>query len=250
VRYLSKNLQTVKEGLLDLVFPRQDLVSGEALEYKDDGRFYLSQDSSEQLQFIHEPVCNICGFPLFGKTEGSAGCEKCAHLKPHFESNRSVLLINRIGRRLVHDLKYHKGTYLLRDIERIMLMCVELKSRVAERILVPVPLHARKLRERGYNQSALIAEGFRKTLGNENTKVIHLLKRVKDTDSQTLMDRKTRLNNVNHAFELNTTITLDLSTPISIIDDIFTTGSTINACADVLRRTGYKNVQSLTLGHG
>jgi len=242
--------ERIKEGFLDLVFPRQDLRNEEPLEFQHGAGRYLSPQSRQYLYVIRPPCCGVCGFPLYGKTEGSTGCQKCQHLKPVFESNRSVLLLNRLGRRMVHDLKYHQGFHLLPDMEGIVREAEGLRDRVEGRILVPIPLHPRKLRERGFNQSEELARVFKKTLGDSSTCILPLLIRKTDTASQTMMDRKTRIANVQHAFALNPKLSLPSSQPITLVDDVFTTGSTINACAKLLKQRGFNSVCSLTFGHG
>ena len=242
--------KTLREGLLDLIFPRQDLWTDEPLEYLNGEGRYLSPESHRYLQIIQEPFCGVCGFPLYGKAISSDGCEQCNHLDPIFESNRSVLLLNRLGRRIIHELKYRDGLYMVTDIERIVETCVGLADRVKGHILVPIPLHSRKLRERGFNQSLILAEVFDRVHGDELTEIRELLVRKRDTDSQTLMDRKTRTENVKRAFELSAHVEGDRAKPVMLIDDVFTTGSTINECSKTLKMAGFSKIRALTFGHG
>ena len=204
----------------------------------------------KELQIINSPICSRCGFPLFGNTVDSTACEKCRHLDPVFESNRSVILLNRLGRKLVHELKYHHGTYLLGDIQKTIEQSRMVRERIEDCILVPVPLHRRKLRERGYNQSLLLAEAFANVWGNTETSVESLLIRTKDTESQTLMDRKKRASNVKNAFKIDSDLPDRRDKIVTIVDDVFTTGQTIDACARVLKKAGWRRIQALTFGHG
>ncbi len=247
LKLLSK---TLREGLLDLIFPRQDLWTEEPLEDLEGKGLYLSSESRRYLQSIREPFCGVCGFPLYGKAIRSDGCEQCHHLDPIFDSNRSVLLLNRLGRRIIHELKYRNGLYMVTDIERIVETCGGLADRVKGHILVPIPLHPRKLRERGFNQSLILAEVFDRVRGDDLTEIRELLVRKRDTDSQTLMDRKTRIENVKRAFELNSHFEGDRAKPVTLIDDVFTTGSTINECAKTLKKAGFNTIRALTFGHG
>lgn len=249
----KSNWIRLREALLDLLFPRQDLWTHEPMLDSVTGGKYLSATSIRYLRFIHAPVCDTCGFPLYGVTDGSDACQQCRHLaSPAFESNRSMLLLNRLGRRIVHELKYHEGLYLLEDLAFLARNHAswDLSERVRGHQLVPVPLHALKLRERGYNQSLLLANVFAQNLGDSNTCVIDALIRTRATDSQTLMDRRTRMRNVRSAFAMRSDVCLDPNRPVTLVDDVFTTGSTIHACALTLRKAGVKTVRSLTLGHG
>ena len=236
--------------MLDLVYPRFDLWTEATLDDNSKPGFYISEQSRRSLKIISRPLCRTCGFPLEGDTEDSAACEHCRHLNAVFESNRSVLLLDRLGRKIIHQLKYHEGFYLLPDIAIILGNCESLRARVAGHLLVPVPLHSRKLRERGYNQSLLLAEVFKDVWGDRDTEILELLTRTKDTDSQTLMDRKTRVANVKEAFVFKTGLVVNTDRPVTLVDDVFTTGSTINACAMQLRKAGFSRIAALTLGHG
>ena len=238
-------------GFLDLVFPRNDLFFNHGLDYKADGGLYLGEDSRRYLRLIHEPFCGTCGFPLFGRARQDGECQKCIHLEPHFEANRSVIQLNRLGKRIVHELKYHQGQYLSADIRSIIAESRHIEAWIKGSILVPIPLHSRKFRERGYNQSLLLAEAFAAVWGDSDTEICQLLRRSVDTATQTLMDRNTRMKNVRGAFTLNPACDRRGDPrPVTIVDDVFTTGSTINECARILKRSGYRVIRSLTFGHG
>lgn len=116
-------------------------------------------------------------------------------------------------------------------------------------ILVPVPLHPRKQRERGYNQSLLLAESAVQVVEGQAI-VEQLLCRVIDTRSQTLFDRSDRQSNLKNAFAMAPGAVITPGQHYLLIDDVFTTGSTLNACAAVLRRAGALNLDVVTFGHG
>jgi ComF family protein len=116
-------------------------------------------------------------------------------------------------------------------------------------VLVPVPLHPRKLRERGYNQSRLLAECATAAVHGD-AQIAEVLRRVLDTASQTYFDRESRHQNLKNAFALAPGVVINPAQRYLIVDDVFTTGSTLNACAAVLRRAGCLNLDVLTFGHG
>jgi ComF family protein len=115
-------------------------------------------------------------------------------------------------------------------------------------VLVPVPLHPRKLRERGYNQSRWIAEAVAGWV--PQTRVVELLVRVRDTATQTRLDRRSRAENLKNAFAMAPGAGLYRPFNCVLVDDVFTTGSTLNACAEVLQAGGFTGIEVLTLGHG
>jgi ComF family protein len=153
------------------------------------------------------------------------------------------------ARELVHELKYHGGLYALSDIELVIRRSARVLELVRDAVLVPVPLHSRKERERGYNQSLLLAECFARAAGGRTT-VKTLLKREIDTQSQTAFDRKSRRSNLKNAFSLSGKGDTNADQHYVLVDDVFTTGSTLNSCASVLRRTGCLKLDVVTFGHG
>ncbi|MEO6002465.1 MAG: phosphoribosyltransferase family protein [Opitutus sp.] len=153
------------------------------------------------------------------------------------------------SRALVHELKYHAGLHVLSDIAEIFRRAPHVLELVADAILIPVPLHPRKERERGYNQSQLIAEQLARVAGG-TTKVRALLCRTVDTDSQTHHDRRERQANLKNAFALTSGAALLAAQHYVLVDDVFTTGSTLNSCARAIRRAGALNLDVVTFGHG
>jgi ComF family protein len=116
-------------------------------------------------------------------------------------------------------------------------------------VIVPVPLHPRKYRERTFNQSELIAEALVRVAGGA-TCMRRLLRRTADTVSQTHHDRRTRQSNLKNAFALASGATINPGQHYLLVDDVFTTGSTLNSCAQALRRAGALNLDVATFGHG
>ncbi|MDP2638108.1 MAG: ComF family protein [Candidatus Levybacteria bacterium] len=109
-------------------------------------------------------------------------------------------------------------------------------------VLVPIPLHASRLRQRGYNHAEILAEILGKKL---NLKVTDVLKRVKQTKTQFGLSLKQRKENISGAFMLNTKYLID-NANVFLVDDILTTGSTLLEAAKILKKSGVKRVWGLT----
>ena len=124
-----------------------------------------------------------------------------------------------------------------------------MKKICQEAILVPIPLHPTKLRERGFNQSHAFAQVLQETL-NANIQIENALIRIRFTRSQTTLSRELRKKNIRKAFALSPNIKLDFKKKYILVDDVFTTGSTANACAKVLKKAGIRSIELITLGHG
>ena len=146
------------DAALDLVFPPV-CVSCHALVERDESEFrHLCASCRRRLVLVREPHCTTCGYPFFGVKAENSACPHCELLQPVYHEGRTATLLQGPARRLVHALKYERGFHILRDIEAIARMNSYFTSFLDGAILVPVPLHARKERERGYNQARLLAE--------------------------------------------------------------------------------------------
>lgn len=231
---------------LDLVFPRSCEHCGGVVE--DDGDWaFLCGDCASRLDWVYPPFCETCGHPYPG-IEDSRRCEHCEALDPVFSSGRCCVLHREIGATLVRGLKYGRAEYLLDDLGRLAARLPHLVPHVSGGVLVPVPLHASRERERGFNQSERLAQAWARTLpvrGAEN-----LLRRARWTGSQTRLTREERRKNMRGAFALRPRAVVRPDLTYLVVDDVFTTGSTINECCRVLRRAGATSLRVLTLAHG
>jgi len=240
-------LAELARGFADVVFPPtcvhcRGIVSTES-EFR-----HLCARCADQLAYVEAPYCSTCGHPFYGVVEGERICPHCESLAPAFNEGRTAVLLKGPARALVHELKYHRGLHVLTDIERIFARASHVLELAREVIIVPVPLHGRKARERGYNQSLLIAEAIARVAANAT--VQPLLRRVVDTVSQTHHDRRTRKLNLKNAFALAPDVTISAAQHYLLVDDVFTTGSTLNSCAQALRRAGGLKIDVVTFGHG
>jgi ComF family protein len=212
-------------------------------------RHHLCEPCARRLQRVAGPHCTICGYPFFGDTEANRVCEHCFELEPEFREGRTAVLLRGPARTLVIDIKYHGALHLFAEVGLIAREAAGFLDYLRGATLVPVPLHPRKLRDRGYNQSQLLAETFVRAAGGD-TRLAEPLRRVVDTPTQTRLDRKTRQENLKGAFEVRRGQRLDPTERFVIVDDVFTTGATLNACAIALRRAGARTIDVATFGHG
>ncbi len=234
-------------GLLDVFFPRSCLDCGKPVD--GDGFLYLCQSCGRRVVYAGPPCCQSCGYPIYGEIESARTCPHCLHLEPAYEAGRVATLFQGPVRSLIHALKYEQAEYVVEDLARLAKQSPEFLNFLRGAVLVPVPLHPRKLRERGYNQSDLIAGALCRA-AQGGTRRLRLLERVLDTPSQTHFSRRERQANLKNAFALVNDASIMEHQRYVIIDDVFTTGSTLNACAQVLRRSGVRRIGIATIGHG
>lgn len=240
-------LQQACRDTLDVVFPRscvhcQGVVEGGRLRH-------VCPACERELRIVEAPHCTTCGHPFYGELLDNRICPHCELLVPVFGQGKTAVLLKGPGRALIHALKYHQGQHVLEDITKIMAAAPGYADTLRGTVLVPVPLHPRKLRERGYNQSLLLAECCVQAVDGE-ARIEELLRRVVDTVSQTHFDRETRQENLKNAFALAPGAAINRGQHYLLVDDVFTTGSTLNACAAVLRRAGCERLDVITFGHG
>lgn len=245
---MNAGLERTLRGLGDVVFPPVCVHCRGLVESGGEFR-HLCGKCAAAIDYVRPPACATCGHPFYGEVVGERLCPHCEGLMPAFREGRTAVLLKGPARALVHELKYHRGLQVLADMEAIFRRAAHVLELARGAVLVPVPLHPRKLRERGYNQGELIAECLARAAGG-GARVERLLRRVVDTETQTLRDRRARQMNLKNAFALARGAVISAAHPYLLIDDVFTTGSTLNSCALVLRHAGGLNLDVVTFGHG
>lgn len=234
-------------ALRDVLFPPVCVHCGRLVE---DSRYeHLCIYCAARIELVAPPHCDTCGFPYAGELAGERTCPHCEALVPEFGAGKTAAVYRGPMASLVQRLKYHRGEYLEGDIARIAASAPGFAGFLRGAMLVPVPLHPRKERERGFNQTRLIAGAFAR-VGADGTAVVAALQRVVDTKTQTRLNRDERQANLENAFALAPGHPLTPGARIVLVDDIFTTGATLNACAAVLQRAGFENLDVATLAHG
>ncbi|MFH1038322.1 MAG: ComF family protein [PVC group bacterium] len=229
--------------LLHFFFPKECVHCGRLLDYRN--REYLCPACLPFLFLITGPVCGRCGRPLEGEVLPPAECSSCRKNPPPFRRARAAFLLRGAGKSLVLGYKYSRNPYLsAAAAERLHAVFSARYRRSDYDGVLAVPLHPRKARERGFNQSALLAAGLSRRTG------IRLerkgLIRERYTGTQTRLSRKEREKNVRGAFRVVDPARFrDRS--LLLIDDVHTTGATVSACAEVLMKAGAERVDVLTL---
>jgi len=192
-------------------------------------------------------LCAVCGeriFTPYGETpNGTAVCGECSMEAPPFV--RAVAYGSYDGglRELIHLLKYDRVRPAARVLGRMLAEVIEgFGSEFVSAVVVPVPLHRSKLRQRGFNQAEEIARAALKTLSRSDLALAAgVLDRKRATDSQTGLSDHQRQENVRGAFVVASP-ELIKDRDVLLVDDVFTTGATVSECARLLRRRGADRV--------
>lgn len=242
VKVISKGVK----GLLDLIYPLTCQVCKIKLDFRNITG--LCESCWKKIQKNSPPFCSKCGKSLPGPSQDSLICGECLKKKFYFHRAWSVCLYEGVVKECIHLFKYSRRLCLLRPFSQLMIEFVrDYLDHNRYDFLVPVPLHKVKLREREFNQSLLLAQSvsraFNLPLSTNN------LRRIRTTPSQTQLNLQQRLTNIKGSFGVKDGPRLK-DKRFLLVDDVFTTGSTVDECSKVLLKAGAKRVEVLTLARG
>lgn len=223
---------------LDLLLPPRCPACREIVE--NNGRFCLQCWTG--LTFVTDPVCSTCGAPFDIDRGPGARCGACLETPPRFAAARAALVYSGSARTVLLGFKHGDRQHLV-DIMAPQMIRVGRDWLASDTVLVPVPLHRGRLWKRGFNQAALLARTISRRTGSPTA--VDALVRVKPTASSRGMGRRARADNVRGAFRVARAEAVK-GKEIIIIDDVLTTGATVEACARVLLRAGAARVRVLT----
>lgn len=245
--HMFKFLAQTKNFLLDLLFPKFCLGCGQ------EGEFFCL-NCSARLRFI-PPACFVCQklAPAEKKITSGRTCDSCrgksfiyAYFSPFRYSDEPT-------RSLVHALKYQRIAALHQTLARLLASYARYFKLVfpAEALLIPIPLYPAKERVRGFNQSALIAKQFAALLQEQGCRLecrTEILRRRKNTAPQAELSGAERRKNVINAFAVTKPELISQKT-IILLDDVKTTGTTLEEAARVLKEAGAKQIWAITVAH-
>lgn len=196
------------------------------------------EDCQAAVALIQPPYCTICGQRL----DRPAVCWNCQRHRPAFQQLRSWAVHTGPVRNALHRLKYRRDMSLGEILARHLISVLENTGWQVD-LVVPVPLGVARLKERGYNQASLIARPL--ALGSGLAYSAQLVRRVRETQSQVGLSIEQRRENVHGAFLAQPDWVDGKS--ILVVDDVATSSSTLDACAEALLTAGCKAVYGLTV---
>jgi len=210
---------------------------------------FVCRQCWSHVRFIRPPFCDRCGLPFEGDLTTSFVCTNCHELEFHFSSARSAVVAKGVVLEAIHRFKYSRALWFENFLADLLVReaAPVLRAGEAWNCIVPVPLHPLKLREREFNQAALLAAHLaRATKIPLNEKI---LRRVNPTATQTLLTRDQRAANMKNAFTVRKGTRL-AGKRIVLVDDVLTTGATTNACAQALQVAGAAEICVWTVARG
>lgn len=235
-----------KEKLIHLIFPpRCPICDGVVFHSVFAPEELVCRQCQDKPEYVKEPVCKKCGKPI--EDERREYCYDCSRNTCRYEQGKALWIYKGEVKDSLYRFKYHNrqeyakyyGAELVRAYEEWIRRC-------GIQAIVPIPLSRNRMRQRGFNQAELIAE----EVGRRMELPVHrdLLLRIRDTKAQKALNDEERKNNLKRAFKTKTN-KVQLN-HILLIDDIYTTGSTMNEAALELKRAGAEQIYCLSISIG
>lgn len=232
------------EPLLSLVYPPHcaqcdgDVACGE----------HLCEPCRNRAKRIRPPFCQTCSQPFDGAIEGTFTCANCEQRKLHFDCAVAAYRSRGVVRELIHRFKYQRQFHLRHPLADWLAAGLE-DSRMRAHpfdAFVPVPLHPARQREREFNQAEVLASLVGARIG---VPVANCLIRIRYTTTQTRFDRVERMENLRNAFETRKNSDVR-DKHLVLVDDVLTTGATVDECARILRKAGAASIRVITVARG
>ncbi|RKU09204.1 hypothetical protein C6503_21945 [Candidatus Poribacteria bacterium] len=201
---------------------------------------YICVNCWQDVQYIEPPWCDICG-----TLDVNGLCDECAISPPRYGKLRSIAFYHTTLQQAIHLFKFEKKRVFAQPLVQLINAHIPSDYDIAEYdFILPIPIHKKRLRERGFNQAALLADGIAKA---ENIPVlVNTLVRKRHTVAQSSLDRDARQQNIVGAFEVQTPDVIR-GKRLLVIDDVFTTGATIREAVSELWTADPAEIDVLTL---
>jgi competence protein ComFC len=243
---ILSHLRGVWDAALNFIYPPVCQICREERAGIKEG--YVGGECWTQVRFVTAPFCQRCGLPYEGSIGQPFVCGNCRDIEFHFRFARSAVVAGPLVLQVIHRYKYNRALCFEPFLADLLIRqaAPSLKNEQWD-LIVPVPLHPAKKREREFNQAERLARHLsRATQIPVNA---DLIRRVKPTATQTQLNRAERAGNVQGAFAPCNSKKLN-GEKIILLDDVLTTGATTSACARVLRQAGAGDLCVWTVARG
>ena len=235
-------IKNLFKKVIDTIYPEKITCVFCGEEIFDENEYSTCKNCEKTLPRITGKICQKCGEPINNMANY---CENCKNSKHLFEKSRSAFVYQDKVSGGVLNLKFNNGKYYSKPFAHYLADLYKEHKYDCD-LIIPVPIHISRLKERGYNQSELLAKELSEIL-NLQLDTQSLVK-VKKTKNQAELDFKQRHSNLEKAFKVTSKKQI-CGKNILIIDDVYTTGSTISECSKELKKAGAKSVCALTIAH-
>lgn len=237
-------MRRLRETLLNLLYPATCSGCGQPTERPEFCRHCRTQIATPT-----SPLCPACGVPFRTRDDADHFCARCLQHPPHFRCARACTLYDAADtaehplKAVLQQYKYNRDVWLARPLSALLAERTPLAIGAYD-VMMPVPLHVQRLRWRGFNQAQLLARPLASAAGVRLDP--YSLQRVRPTRPQVELDEKERRHNVAGAFRVVRPDAV-AGRHVLLVDDVYTTGATVDECSRVLRHAGARSVDVLAL---
>lgn len=242
-------MDSIKSGMKEffkatreLLFPPACLSCSSSLEQETD--LFFCPACLDDITLIRGPLCSCCGQRFPAAAGSDHLCGACLSKRRHFSRARALVAYSETMAKAIFGFKYGGKTTALSTFTALKKKSPLPEQMLQPDLIIPVPLHSGRLRQRGFNQAILLARAF--FPGQANLIHVNLLERHRWTTPQTKLNGLIRRRNVKGAFRLKQPAQV-CGKNIILVDDVYTTGATVDECARILHKAGALEVQVLTL---
>ena len=225
-----------RDGLLSIFYPTECAGCGRYI--KEFKYIYICPECYGSMRSLPANVCPACAKPL--QSEHTSGCRECRERKNQFSYVKPAGVYEGALKEMIHYMKFNDKKGAAKLLASFMLERIGREIFAGADMLVPAPLSKSSYEERGYNQTESVAGFLSKATG---IPVVNAVLKVKDTLPQNKLDRKERMKNLKGAFEVSADV---MGKTVIIVDDVFTTGATVNEMAKILIKAGAVEVRGIT----
>ncbi|MGD9568197.1 MAG: ComF family protein [Sedimentibacter sp.] len=236
-------MKSYADSFLELIYPEKNTCF--ICEDYDEsiGSKYICPHCEKLLKKIEPPMCSKCSKPI-NYSSSTNLCQECSSEERHFEMSKSLYAYEGLIKKSIYSYKYYNKPYFYKLFGRLLVSFMLSTNYTNFDCIVSVPLHSSKMRKRGYNQSELLAKYISKKL---DIPYVDALKRTKKTLKQSEQSRLERRKNLKDAFAIKKTAQKIINSSVLLVDDIYTTGSTVDECSKVLMNYGASKVYVITI---
>lgn len=241
-----ETIRALPRLLADMLYPKECPGCGRPSDRP--GHFVCAKCRAEKIELFKGLRCSVCGKAFPGKPDNSFICDTCLQSPPAFDKASSAVRFTGLPRALIHRLKYGGQLWLRGELADLLETCLRAGFPAAEiDAVLPVPLHPLRRRARTFNQAAVLAEALAPRIGRRLD--TGSLARVRQTSTQTALDLAARRANMSGAFAVTRPEWIRGRT-LLLVDDVMTTGTTLDACAQALKAAGAVRVWAVTVARG
>lgn len=241
----SKVFKNISNLILDFIYPENITCIICDKPISKTNTYSMCRNCFEELHFILDG-CRKCGKPIINHSlekQDIRGCSSCFNKGFYFDKAISCIEYDDLSKKLILDFKYKNKTYMSKYIAQIMKEKLEIEN-IKFDYIIYVPLHKNRLKKRGFNQAQKIGIKLSKLI---NTPILNVVYRKEDTIQLYKLSKSERKKELKNAFVVNDNNSMLKNKNILLVDDIFTTGATVNEICKVLKLNGVNKAFVMTL---